>query len=220
MMKDIKNREKRGIFITFEGPEGAGKSTQVKMLLDFLNRNGCPAVATREPGGTALAEKIREVVKGHAGSEKMHPETELLLMEAARSQHAREFILPHLEKGIAVICDRYSDSTIAYQGGARGISGEDISFLNGFASANTLPDLTFLLDISPESGFARTRHRSETAGKFDRFEAEKIDFHHSVRRCFLELASQEPHRIKVVDADQAPQSVHEDIVRIYNEFIQ
>ena len=188
-------------------------------MLDFLKKNNRPAVTTREPGGTALAEKIREVVKGHDGNEKMHDRTELLLMEAARSQHVQEFILPRLESGVSVICDRFSDSTIAYQGGARGLDKDDILFLNRFAAVGLVPDLTFLLDLSPEDGFARTRKRSETAGQFDRFEAEQIDFHRTVRRSFLELAEAEPERIKVIDAARDQRSVHEDIVRIINEFI-
>ena len=214
-----KNGKKRGLFITFEGPEGAGKSTQVAKLLEFLTQKGYSVVATREPGGTALAEKIREVVKGHDGSEKMHDRTELLLMEAARSQHVQELILPRLEAGVSVICDRFSDSTLAYQGGARGLDMKDIAFLNSFASVGIAPDVTFLLDLSPEDGFARTRKRSETAGQFDRFEAEKIDFHRSVRRSFLSLAAAEPERIKIIDASRDPQSIHEDIVRIINEFV-
>ena len=218
-MKNEKNGKKRGFFITFEGPEGAGKSTQVALLSEFLTKNGCQVVTTREPGGTALAEKIREVVKGHDGSEKMHDRTELLLMEAARSQHVQEFILPQLEAGVTVICDRFSDSTLAYQGGARGLDSGEIVFLNRFAAVGLVPDLTFLLDLSPEDGFSRTRKRSETAGQFDRFEAEKIDFHRSVRSAFLALAEAEPGRIKVIDAFRDQQSVHEDIVRIVNEFI-
>ncbi|MBQ9501341.1 MAG: dTMP kinase [Lentisphaeria bacterium] len=209
---------KHGIFITFEGPEGAGKSTQVALLLEHLRQKGIPAAATREPGGTVLAEKIRDVVKGHDGAEKMHPETELLLMEAARSQHVREFILPRLEQGVSVICDRFFDSTVAYQGGARGIDRADIVQLNEFAAAKLVPDVTFLLDIAPEAGFARTRDRVETAGKFDRFEAEKIEFHRKVRGCFLELASAEPGRVKVIDAARDPQAVHSDIVRIADGF--
>lgn len=220
MMIYGKNSKNRGFFITFEGPEGAGKSTQVAMLLEYFKKNGIPAVTTREPGGTALAEKIREVVKGHCGSEKLHPETELLLMEAARSQHVREFILPQLEKGITVICDRFSDSSLAYQGGARGIGESSIKWLNSFASAELAPDLTFLLDLTPESGFARTRKRAETAGCFDRFEAEKIDFHHSVRQSFLALAAAEPERIMVIDADRCAETVHADIVRVTDEFVQ
>ena len=219
-MDDDKKAVKRGLFITFEGPEGAGKSTQVVKLLEYLRSCGISAVSTREPGGTALAEQIRDVVKGHRGEEKMCPHTELLLMEAARSQHARIFIRPHLESGVTVICDRYTDSTLAYQGGARGISKDEIVMLNAFASGNTLPDLTFLLDLSPEAGFSRTRKRQETAGEFDRFEAEKIDFHLRVRRSFLELAAEDPARVRVIDADQTPEAVHSDIVKVINEFIQ
>ena len=167
-----------------------------------------------------LAEKIREVVKGHAGAEKMHAVTELLLMEAARSQHVREFVLPQLEQGVTVICDRFSDSTIAYQGGARGIRRSDIVFLNDFASAGRKPDLTFLLDLTPEAGFLRAGKRVETAGQYDRFEAEDIMFHRSVRNTFLQLAGEEPQRIKVIDADRSVQEVHLDIIRITNEFIQ
>ena len=214
------NNGRKALFITFEGPEGAGKSTQVGLLMEFLNQNGCPAVRTREPGGTLLAEKIREVVKGHAGAEKMHSVTELLLMEAARSQHVREFVLPQLEQGVTVICDRFSDSTIAYQGGARGIRRSDIVFLNDFASAGRKPDLTFLLDLTPEAGFLRAGKRVETAGQYDRFEAEDIMFHRSVRNTFLQLAGEEPQRIKVIDADRSVQEVHLDIIRITNEFIQ
>ena len=218
MTNDGKNSVKHGVFITFEGPEGAGKSTQVALLLAHLRKKGIPAAATREPGGTALAEKIRDVVKGHDGPEKMHPETELLLMEAARSQHVREFILPQLKLGVSVICDRFFDSTVAYQGGARGIERTDIALLNEFAAAKLVPDVTFLLDIAPEAGFARTRGRSETAGKFDRFEAEEIEFHRRVRRCFLEQASAEPERVRVIDAGRDPQTVHADIVRIADGF--
>ena len=218
-MNSEKNGKKRGFFITFEGPEGAGKSTQVSMLLDFLSKKGCPAIATREPGGTALAEKIREVVKGHDGSEKMHDRTELLLMEAARAQHVNVLIRPQLENGVTFICERFSDSTLAYQGGARGMDVNDIAFLNTFASSGLVPDLTFLLDISPENGFSRTRKRSETAGQFDRFEAEDIEFHRTVRRSFLKIAEQEPGRVKIIDASRNQQSVHEDIVRLINELI-
>ena len=218
-MNSEKNGKKRGFFITFEGPEGAGKSTQVSMLLDFFQKKGCPAIATREPGGTGLAEKIREVVKGHDGSEKMHDRTELLLMEAARAQHVNTLIRPQLANGVTVVCDRFSDSTLAYQGGARGMDTADIAFLNDFASSGLVPDLTFLLDISPENGFSRTRKRSETAGQFDRFEAEDIDFHRTVRSSFLKIAEQEPERVRIIDASRDQQSVHEDIIRGINELI-
>ena len=211
--------QKRGFFITFEGPEGAGKSTQVAMLAEYLRSKGLSVISTREPGGTPLAEKIREVVKGHSGSEKLHSETELLLMEAARSQHVRELILPQLEKGVWVICDRFSDSTIAYQGGARGLARADIDLLNAFSMGKAVPDLTFLMDLSPEDGFARTRKRSSTQGEFDRFEAEDLSFHYDVRRSFLALAEAEPARIKRIDAGRTPDVIHKEIAGIIDEFV-
>ena len=209
-----KNSKNRGFFITFEGPEGAGKSTQVAMLLEYFKKNGIPAVTTREPGGTALAEKIREVVKGHSGSEKLHPETELLLMEAARSQHVREFILPQLEKGITVICDRFSDSTCAYQGGARKMDKAVIDYLNDYASNGRKPDLTFLLDLSPEEGFRRISTREKEG--FDRFENEKMDFHRMVRQAFLEKAKADPERIVVIDAACERDVIAEKIIQVVN----
>lgn len=187
-----------GFFITFEGPEGAGKSSQVRRLAEYLESKGISCLLTREPGGTDLAEKLRAVIKSHNGPEKVHDETELLLMEAARAQHVREVILPALDAGKAVICDRFSDSTTAYQGGARNLPIKTIEFLNDFASASRKPDLTFLMDLPPEVGFERIKKR-ESEG-FDRFENENMDFHRSVRNAFLEAARKEPQRIKIIDA--------------------
>ncbi len=187
-----------GFFITFEGPEGAGKSSQVRRLAEYLESKGISCLLTREPGGTELAEKLRAVIKSHNGPEKVHDETELLLMEAARAQHVREVILPALSEGKAVICDRFSDSTTAYQGGARKLPIKTIEFLNDFASASRKPDLTFLMDLPPETGFERIKKR-ESEG-FDRFENENLDFHRAVRNAFLEAARKEPQRIKIIDA--------------------
>ena len=189
--------ENRGFFITFEGPEGAGKSSQVAKLAEYLTGRGRECVITREPGGTALAELIRQVVKGHHGEEKVHPETELLLMEAARAQHVREKIIPALESGKIVICDRFSDSTTAYQGGARKLPLQAIAYLNDFASANRKPDITFLLDIPPETGFSRISSRPSEG--FDRFENEQLEFHRQVRQAFLDIATSEPERICAID---------------------
>ncbi len=192
--------QKQGFFITFEGPEGAGKSSQVARLASYLESKGISCLITREPGGTPLAEKLRQVVKSHNGAEKVYPETELLLMEAARAQHAREVILPALEAGEWVICDRFTDSTTAYQGGARKLSWDVIATLNDFASASIKPDLTFLMDLPPEEGFRRISTR-ESEG-FDRFENEQLDFHRQVREAFLKIASSEPERVKLIDATQ------------------
>lgn len=190
--------QKQGFFITFEGPEGAGKSSQVARLASYLESKGISCLITREPGGTPLAENLRQVVKSHRGPEKVHPETELLLMEAARAQHVRELILPALDSGKWVICDRFCDSTTAYQGGARSLQSGIIDTLNDFASAARKPDLTFLMDLVPEEGFRRIRSR-ESEG-FDRFENEKLDFHRRVREAFREIARTEPDRVKLIDA--------------------
>lgn len=210
----------RGSFITFEGPEGAGKSSQIQMLGDALSASGREVVITREPGGTPLAEKIRDVVKGFNGGEAVHPVTELLLMEAARSQHVSRIVRPALEAGRIVLCDRFYDSTTAYQGGGRGLDMEAVTRLNAFAALGVVPDLTILLDLAPERGFERAGRRAETQGEYDRFELEKLDFHRRVRAVFLELARREPHRIRVVDADREPMAIHRDILELANEFVR
>lgn len=202
-----------GFFITFEGPEGAGKSSQLRQLAAALQERGVRCVCTREPGGTPLAEAIRAVVKEFNGDEPVAPETELLLMEAARAQHVAEVIHPALEAGMTVLCDRFGDSTSAYQGAARGIDREIIARINRFASRGRGPDLTFVLDIPPEVGFRRNAVRSETRGKFDRFEREDMEFHRKVRRAFLDLAASEPDRIKVIDADRPAGEVHAEVLR-------
>ena len=209
--------EKQGFFITFEGPEGAGKSSQIRMLQAALAAAGRPVVATREPGGTPLAEAIREVVKSHNSGEAVHPVTELLLMEAARSQHVSEVILPALERGSIVLCDRFYDSTSAYQGGGRGLDLRAVGMLNDFASLSTVPDLTILMDLPPERGFERAEHRAETQGEYDRFEAEKLDFHRRVREAFLKIAAAEPERVKVIDADRDRETIHREILELVYE---
>ncbi|MBE6357727.1 MAG: dTMP kinase [Lentisphaerae bacterium] len=186
-----------GFFITFEGPEGAGKSSQVAMLTEYLSGLGRECVLTREPGGTEVAEVIRQVVKSYSGTEAVHPETELLLMEAARAQHMREKILPALKEGKIVICDRFADSTSAYQGGARNMPQQVIDYLNDYASAGRKPDLTILLDLPPEVGFRRISSRKSEG--FDRFENEKLEFHRKVREAFRQIASREPERICMID---------------------
>lgn len=206
--------QKKGFFITIEGPEGAGKSTQLQKLAEYLESIGATCVRTREPGGTLLAEDLRNVVKEYNGNEKVFPETELLLMEAARSQHMNVLVLPALEEGKVVICDRFSDSTLAYQGYARNLDMDIIEKLNLFASCNRVPDLTLLMDLTPEDGFARTRKRQETAGQFDRFEIEKIDFHQKVRNGFLTIAKDNPNRVKVVNAARSVEEIFADVKAI------
>ncbi len=198
---------KNGKFITFEGPEGAGKSTQLRLLAEELRSRGLEVITTREPGGTPLAELLRNILKTHQGTETLHPETELLLMEAARSQHAREVILPALERGAVVLCDRFYDSTTAYQGAARNIDTSLIAELNIFAAAFRKPDLTLILDLDIESGFRRAGKRQETAGEYDRFEAENRSFHSRVREGFHAIAAKEPQRVRIIDAEGTPEEV-------------
>lgn len=211
---------KKAFFITIEGPEGAGKSSCADLLKNHLELCGYPVICTREPGGTPLAEKLREVVKSKPDqNETIHPETELLLMEAARAQHVREKIVPALKSGISVICDRFSDSTCAYQGGGRNMDMGTIEFLNSFAMAGCEPDLTLLLDLPPEVGFERVAHRHSADADNDRFEAEAMEFHKHVREAFLAIARKNPQRIKIIDASCSREEVAEQVKAVAHEFI-
>ncbi len=211
---------KKGWFITIEGPEGAGKSSCAGVLVKFFESRQMPVICTREPGGTPLAEKLREVVKNKPdANETIHPETELLLMEAARAQHVREKIIPALEQGISVICDRFTDSTSAYQGGGRKMDMNNISALNDFASGSCRPDLTILLDLPVETGFARVAKRASADAANDRFEAEALDFHRNVRNKFLEIAQLDPKRVKVVNAALSREEVARCVESIINELV-
>ncbi|QSH41706.1 dTMP kinase [Lentisphaerota bacterium ZTH] len=201
----------KGFFITIEGPEGAGKSTQLQMLRDFIESHGRECIVTREPGGTPVAEQLRALIKHHNGNEPIYDQTELLLIEAARAQHVRHFIAPALERGAVVLCDRFYDSTTAYQGYARRMDLEMLHQLNSFAVGGYHPDLTILLDIDPEKGFNRTAGRTETLGEHDRFELEDLSFHKVVREGFLKIAAAEPERVKIVSAADAPEKVHSKI---------
>ncbi|HZW37425.1 MAG: dTMP kinase [Deltaproteobacteria bacterium] len=182
-------------FVTFEGIEGSGKTTQVRRLSEYLEKTGIPHRVTREPGGTALADEIRSLLLSPR-AEPVFPETELLLYEAARAQHVRGVILPALDSGTAVLCDRFFDATAAYQGFSRGIDGSQVEWLNRFASGGLSPNLTFLLDVAPEAGFARIRGRG---GRPDRIESESIGFHRNVREGYLRLQDRHPDRILRID---------------------
>ncbi len=202
----INGKKYPGLFITFEGPEGAGKSTQIKKLEQKLIASGVNCRLTREPGGTPLAENLREIIKHHQG-ETVYPESELLLLAAARSQHVSGVIRPALMRGEAVLCDRFADSTEAYQGGGRGMDCGIISALRKYVVGDCEPDLTLVLDLPVEEGFARTRGRAETMGNFDRFETQELDFHRRVREYFLLLAQREPQRVKVINALGTPDEI-------------
>jgi len=203
-----------GLFITFEGPEGAGKSTQVKLLADRFRAEGRDVLLTREPGGTYIGEEIRRLVKEVKGEDGACDETELLLFSASRAQLVRRVIIPHLEKGGVVICDRFADSTTAYQGYARGWNLETINQMHEIALAGRWPDLTLVLDLTLEEGTARRVAReSATATEPDRLESESNQFHEKVRQGFLTIATLEPGRVKVINAAQGIEAVSCDIVR-------
>jgi dTMP kinase len=197
---------KQGFFITFEGIEGSGKSTQAKMLADALSASGLEVVLTHEPGGTVIGDCIRDILLSSEHTE-MHPTTELLLYAAARSQHLVEKIFPALNRGAIVICDRFSDSTIAYQGFGRNIAKELIDSLDAIATGHFRPRLTFLCDLNVHEGLTRNR----IANKSDRLEQESIAFHERVRNGFLFLAKQEPDRFRIIDASRHPQIIAAEI---------
>jgi dTMP kinase len=184
----------RGKLITLEGIDNSGKSTQAKKVFSHLKRKGYPAILVREPGGTEISEKIRKILLSQK-NHKMSPKTELLLYEAARAQLVEEVILPALKKGKIVICDRFYDSTTAYQAYARGLNLNLIQKLNSFASSAIVPDLTIVLDLKPEAALGRAK---KTKKMPDRLEREKLRFHHKVRLGYLVLARKEPGRVKVI----------------------
>ncbi len=192
----------QGLFITFEGIEGSGKSTQMKLLADKLAALGYTCLLTREPGGPPIAEHIRRLLLDPEHGE-MLPETELLLYSASRAQHTGEWILPALKAGKVVLCDRYYDSTFAYQGAARSLDPGFIHPLTEFATFHTVPDLTFLLDLEVEAGLARINAR-----QLDRLEQEDKAFHERVRQQYLSLALEQALRITVIDASLPAAKIH------------
>lgn len=196
-----------GKFITFEGPEGSGKSTQIKRLAEQLEVHGFKVLCTREPGGTATGEAIRNILQHDAVDEPLCDRAELLLFTASRAQLMKREILPALERGEWVLCDRFIDSTMAYQGFARGMDIDTLDTINDFAIEGRKPDLTLLLDLDIERGFERLEERYSAGGSADRFEREARDFHFRVRDGYQQLAAREPKRFRGVDADQAVDAV-------------
>ena len=198
-------------FITFEGSEGCGKSTQVTRLAARLAKAGVPLLVTREPGGTGIGEKIRDLLQFAPESVAMTPETELLLFEASRSQLVREVIQPALDRGAVVISDRFADSTTVYQGVARRLSQEMVGHLNAFAVGNCWPDLTFLLDVDVETARARMLRRVRPAAGIDRMEQEPLKFYEAVCLAYRQLAAREPYRICMLDGMRSPDEIEREI---------
>jgi dTMP kinase len=188
---------KKGMFITLEGGEGAGKSTQMAYVEQCLKQTGKKVHVTREPGGTELAETIRDLLLDHRQT-AMNADTELLLMFAARAQHLAELIRPALEAGEWVLCDRFTDATYAYQGGGRGIDMDRIAVLEDWVQGSLRPDLTLLLDLPVEIGLSRAGKR----GDLDRFEREQQEFFERVRNTYRQLVTQHPERYRVIDASR------------------
>ncbi|OIP36022.1 MAG: dTMP kinase [Deltaproteobacteria bacterium CG2_30_66_27] len=199
----------KGPFVTFEGIEGSGKTTQIRRLSAHLAAEGVLHLVTREPGGTPLSDEIRALVLVPR-EETVFPEAELLLYEAARAQHVRGVILPALLSGKAVLCDRFCDATTVYQAGARGLDAALVERLNRFTSGGLAPDLTLLFDLPPEEGFARVKGRGGTR---DRLERESLDFHRAVREEYLRLAGRDPGRVLRIDADAPEEEVFRSVLR-------
>jgi dTMP kinase len=210
----------KGTFITFEGIEGSGKSTQIALLADFLAARGIQTVLTREPGGTSIGDQVRTILLDPA-NRSLDPAAELLLYAASRAQHLYEIILPALADGMTVLCDRFSDATLAYQGYGRGLDIEMIHTLDRIVTAGTRPDLTLLFDIDAAPGLARARGRNNSRGleKEARFENEELAFHERVRRGYLTLGTREPDRIQVVDASGTPEAVQKKVRKIIDEIL-
>ena len=198
----------QGLFITFEGPDGCGKTTQMKLLAEYLEKKG-EEVLTREPGGKGLGEKVREILLNYDG--EVSDRCESFLFLADRAQNIDIIVNPAVKAGKIVLCDRHIDSTVAYQGYGRGLDIERINMLNNLATNGKKPDLTFVFDVDVETSMKRVGKEK------DRMESAGIDFHNRVRQGYLELAKQEPNRIKVIDATKSIEEIHDEVINILNK---
>ncbi|MCG7913773.1 dTMP kinase [Candidatus Thiodiazotropha endoloripes] len=205
----------KGRFITVEGGEGAGKSSNLDYIRSLLSSAGKQVVFTREPGGTPLGEAIRDLLLGHQHT-GMADDTELLLMFAARAEHLQQKIKPALQQGQWVLCDRFTDASYAYQGAGRGLASDRIASLEQFVQGELRPDLTLLLDLPVEQGLARAGQRSEP----DRFEKQEMSFFEKVRAGYLEIAAREPHRVKIIDASKPLETVQQQIDHVVTAFLE
>lgn len=212
----------KGQFITLEGGEGSGKTTLLHQLAAFLTQKGYEVITTREPGGTHLGETIRDWVLQQHSTPAIGSQAELLLFLAARAQHIEEKILPALQAGKIVLCDRFNDSTVAYQGGARGLGIDYVQNLCRLVCGNVLPQLTLFLNVSPDVGLARSRqaHKDHAPnGELDRIESEQLSFHRKIQETLLKLAKREPLRIYTINADASQESVLQEAIKAIEEFV-
>jgi dTMP kinase len=205
----------RGKFITIEGGEGVGKSTNIAFVEQFLSSHGIQYLKTREPGGTPLAEELRNLLL-LPREEKVCEKTELLLMFAARAQHLQQVIIPALRQGKWVLCDRFTDATYAYQGGGRGLSLSTIATLEKLVQEGLQPDITLLLDVDVKTGMARVGSRGNVT---DRFEREQLDFFEAVRATYRQRAKEQPQRFRVINAGQSLEQVQQDIANVLQAFV-
>lgn len=199
----------QGLFITFEGPDGCGKTTQMKLLAEYFEKKGKEVVLTREPGGKGLGEKVREILLNYDG--EVSDRCESFLFLADRAQNIDIIVNPAVKEGKIVLCDRHIDSTVAYQGYGRGLNIDRINMLNNLATNGKKPDLTLVFDVDVETSMKRVGKEK------DRMESAGIDFHNRVRKGYLELAKQEPQRIKVLDATKSIEEIHKDVINILAE---
>ena len=199
----------QGLFITFEGPDGCGKTTQMKLLAEYFEKKGKEVVLTREPGGKGLGEKVREILLNYDG--EVSDRCESFLFLADRAQNIDIIVNPAVKEGKIVLCDRHIDSTVAYQGYGRGLNIDRINMLNNLATNGKKPDLTLVFDVDVETSMKRVGKEK------DRMESAGIDFHNRVRKGYLELARQEPKRIKVLDATKSIEEIHKDVINILAE---
>jgi dTMP kinase len=207
---------KRGIFITVEGGEGAGKSTALAFARDWLVRAGHEVQLTREPGGTPLGERVRDILL-HAKEIDISPDTETLLMFAARAEHLARIVRPALDRGVTVLCDRFTDATYAYQGGGHGVAKQRIATLEDWVQGSLRPDLTLLFDVPVDTGLGRAAARSDVP---DRFESRNRDYLERVRRSYLERAAAEPKRFVVIDAARPLDDVRHNLESVLQEFMR
>ena len=205
-------RRRPGLFLTFEGIDGSGKTTQLRLFAEYLSRLRLPFLSTREPGGTELGERIRRLLLPRASS-GIDPRTEVLLLFAARAQNVAQTILPALAQGRLVLCDRFTDASLAYQGYGRGLDLRFIRQLHRVACQNLKPDLTFVIDIDPSRSVRRARRRMAAARHDEaRFEEEALEFHQRVRRGYNALSRQEPRRVKLIPGDDTIEAIHQKII--------
>ena len=208
--------EYKGLFITLEGGEGVGKTTQMQAIELYLSNNNIPFITTREPGGITISESIRNIILDRNNT-NMDGKTEALLYAAARRQHLVEKVIPALKDGKVVICDRFIDSSLAYQGYAREIGMKEVLEINKFAIDDCMPDLTIFLDLDVKVGLSRVKSRN---GEVNRLDLEKVGFHEKVRQGYMKLLQSEPNRIKKIDANKSIEKVTEEIINIMEKELE